>query len=153
MKVHCRMRFQPRQHFWSLVSGRVIQHHVQVSFLVSAVECLKKPQKIRPSVGFGAFPDYRTRSDVQSGIQADQPIAFVIVRLPGRQPRTYRQHRLSAAERLNLSFLIETNNDSVVGRVQVEADNIIDFLFRFRIAAELKCFDPVRFESMRLPDA
>src|SRR5687768_8997511 len=46
MKVDCRMRLQPGQHFWCLMGGGVVQDNVQISSLVPTVESLKKPQKI-----------------------------------------------------------------------------------------------------------
>src|SRR5438105_4919298 len=46
MKVDSWVSFQPRQHGRSLVGGRVVQNHVQISSLVATVEHLKKSEKI-----------------------------------------------------------------------------------------------------------
>jgi hypothetical protein len=153
MKVYCRMGLQPGEHLGCFVCGGVVQDNVQISSLVPPAERLKKPQKIGAGMGCCAFAHDRTGSNVQRGIQADQAIPFVIVCLASRQPGPHGQYRLSPTERLNLSLLVDTENDCIGWRIQIQANNIVDFLFRLRISAELKRFNPVRFESMSLPDA
>jgi hypothetical protein len=69
------------------------------------------------------------------------------------QPGPDGQYRLSSTERLNLNLLVNTENNRIGWRVQIQADNIVDFPFRLRIGVELKRFNPVWFESMSLPDA
>src|SRR5882672_2734170 len=130
MKMYCRMSLQPRQHLWCFVGGGVVQDDVQISSLMPPVERLKKPQKICAGMGCRAFTHDRTGSNVQRGIQADQAISFVIVCLASWQPRPHGQYRLSSIERLNLSLLVDTENDRIGWRVQIQAYNIVDFLFR-----------------------
>src|SRR6476661_2375442 len=117
MKVYGRMGLQPGQHFWGLVSGGVVQDDVQIASLVLTVERLKESQKIGGGMCCRAFTDDRSGSDVQSGIQADQAISFVIVGLAGGQSRPQGQQRLSSTERLNLSLLVDTKHDGIGRRV------------------------------------
>src|SRR2546421_9221564 len=55
MKVNSGMSFQPGQDLRCLMGGGVIQHHMQILFLVPTVEYLKKPQKIRSGMSCRAF--------------------------------------------------------------------------------------------------
>src|SRR5205807_4742499 len=77
--------------------------------------------------------------------------ALVIVCLAGRQPWSQRKHRLSAAEGLDLSFLVDAEDHRVRGGIHVQAHNVVDFLFGLRVIAEFECLDTVRLESMSLP--
>ena len=46
-----------------------------------------------------------------------------------------RQHRVEAVERLNGAFLIDTKHCRVLGRMQVEADDVSGFCLEIRIIA------------------
>src|SRR5206468_9602778 len=108
-----------------------------------AVDHLKESEKIGARMSCGALANNGARGDLQRGVQTRQAVALVIVGLARRQSRSQRQHRLSAAEGLNLSFLTDAEDHGVSGRIHVQADNVIDFFFRLRIIAELECLDTV----------
>jgi len=61
------------------------------------------------------------------------------------------QPRLGAVERLNLALLIDRQDNGVVGRVDVEADNIVQLGRKLRIGGQLELAHPVRLETMSTP--
>ena len=64
-----------------------------------------------------------------------------------------RQRRLRPPERLDPCLLVHRDDDSVVGRVDVEADDIADLQFELRVAGDLERLDPVGFQTVALQDA
>ena len=71
--------------------------------------------------------------DVQRGKQRRRAVPFVVVRPALDLSRSHRQQRLRAVEGLNLRFLIDTEHRRMRGRIQIQADNISDFLHQQRI--------------------
>ena len=67
--------------------------------------------------------------------------------------RLHRQSRLGAVERLDLAFFIDREHHGMVGRIDVEADNILEFVSKFRIVRQLERADAMRRELMGLKDA
>ena len=77
----------------------------------------------------------------------------VVVGLPRRDPRTHRQQGPRAIQRLDLALFIQAENQRVVGRIEIEADNIADLFDKLRVSRQLKCLQPVRLQAERSPDA
>jgi hypothetical protein len=59
---------------------------------------------------------------------------------------------LGAIERLNLALLIDREHDSMVGRVQVEADHITHLFDKEGIGRELETLAAVRLQRKELKD-
>ena len=66
-------------------------------------------------------------------------------------PLLHRQTRLGAIKRLNLALLIDRQDNSVVGRIDVEADDLVQFGGKPRIVGQLELAHPVRLEAMSTP--
>ena len=63
-----------------------------------------------------------------------------------------RQARLGAIERLDLRLLVDRQHDRVLGRGDVEADDILELGGEIGIVGALEGAHPVRLEVVRLPD-
>lgn len=72
--------------------------------------------------------DHRARGRVQRGEQGRRTCADVIMGLALGHRRHHRQHRGRAVQRLDLGLLVHTENQRVIGRVQVEAGDVADLL-------------------------
>ena len=64
----------------------------------------------------------------------------------------HRQPRLGAVKGLDLALFIDRQHQGLVGRIDVEADDILDLGDEVRIARELEGFRQMRLEPMRSPD-
>ena len=60
---------------------------------------------------------------------------------------------MSAIEGLNLTFLVDAQNQGFVGRIEVKAHDIVELLDESLVATEFECFDQMRFQVVLLPDA
>jgi hypothetical protein len=65
----------------------------------------------------------------------------------------HRQHRLATIERLNLRLLVHTQDDCMLGRRNIESDNVAYLGNEVRIGRELERLHPVRLQTEGTPDA
>jgi len=80
-------------------------------------------------------------------------VALVIVRAPLDLPWTHRQQRLRAIEGLDLALLIDADHQRLVGRIEIEPDDVAHLLDELRIGGELERLRPMRLQRERAPDA
>ena len=66
--------------------------------------------------------------------------------------RRHRQHRLLPVQRLDLRFLVYTQDDSPVWRGHVQPDDILHLVYKQRIGGQLERLAPVRLQAERSPD-
>src|SRR5580704_3766664 len=84
----------------------------------------------------------RMRFRVISAVMRHRPAAALL----------HRQPRLGAVKGLDLALFIDRQHQSLVGRIEVEADDILDLGDEVRIARELEGFRQMRLEPVRSPD-
>lgn len=64
-----------------------------------------------------------------------------------------RQSGLGSVECLNLAFLVERQHNGVRGRIDIEPDNIVQFVGELGIVRQLELSETVGLQAMRLPNA
>ena len=90
---------------------------------------------------------------VERGEQRGGAVALVVV---GHRPGAallHRQARLGAVERLDLALLVDREDDGMGGRIDVEADDVLELLGELRVVRQLEGPDAVRRELVGLQDA
>src|SRR5207249_7549597 len=87
------------------------------------------------------------RFHVEGRKQRRRAVAHVVVRAPLDLPGSHRQQWLRAIERLDLGFFVDAKDERVLGRIQVEPDNVPDFVDEERIARELERLRAMRLEA------
>jgi len=90
-----------------------------------------------PVPGF-ALGYYRTSGHVQGGKQCGGAVADVVVSDTLDVAQTHGQQRLGPIQGLDLRFLVNAEQDCLVGRVEVEADDVSYLLNKEGIVAELE---------------
>src|SRR3954465_11065360 len=109
----------------SLMGGVVIHDEMDVEFArhgsLDLVEELAELSSTVPSVAFADNPSSR---DVEGGEQRCGAVPLVVMAPSCRLAGTHRQHRLTAVQRLDLGFLVHTQNNGVLWRRDVKADNV-----------------------------
>ncbi len=79
-------------------------------------------------------------------------MAAVIRGAPLGQSRHHRQNRLRAVERLNLAFLVHTQHQSPIRRIEVQPHHIAYLLVEQRVGGERKGLGTVRLQAKGVPD-
>jgi hypothetical protein len=71
-----------------------------------------------------AFANVVARRNVERCEERGRVVARVVVAAPCGSTGAHWQHGLAAVERLDLGFLVNTQDDGMLGRGDVEADHI-----------------------------
>ena len=79
-------------------------------------------------------------------------VAFVVVRHRSTAAFLQRKARLGAIEGLDLTFLVDAQDQGLVRRIEVEADHIVELLDKVLVPAELEGPDEMGLEVVSLPD-
>lgn len=77
------------------------------------------------------------------------PTPFVFVRLFPTVSLLHRQPRLGSVQGLGLALLIYAQNQSLVRRVQIKTQHILQLLNKMLITVEIKGFDQMGFQIIR----
>jgi hypothetical protein len=93
------------------------------------------------------------RGGIERGVEAGQAIPSVIMRAPLRETGAHRKQRLRAAQGLNLGFLVHAEHDRVRGRVQVQADHVVNLGFHVGVLTKFEGLGAMWLQRMRPPDA
>src|SRR6266446_10209542 len=98
VKLDRGMLGEPGLHRWGRARGRVVEDDVQRPPAVTPGEPLHEVQEVGAGVSWRAAADDTAAGDFEGRIQTREPVAAIVVGLPGRQPRSQRQQRLGATE-------------------------------------------------------
>jgi hypothetical protein len=85
---------------------------------------------------------------VERGKQRRRAVARVVVRAPLDLLGAHRQQGLRAIERLDLRFLVYTEDERVLCRIEVEPDDVPDFVDEEGIPRELECLRASRARGL-----
>jgi hypothetical protein len=125
--------------------------HVELGWDL-AVECLQELFELDRTVAAVQAADDLATGDVQRGVEARCPGAFVVVGGALRHPGKHRQDRGGAVQCLDLGFLVHAEHDRAFGRVQIQADDVADLLDELRVLGELPRVLAMRLKPERPPD-
>ena len=111
---------QPAAGRGGLVGRVVVEDEVHVELggpgLVDGVQELPE---LHGAVAMVELADDRAAFDIERGDERGGPVARVVVGQPLGLPRPHRQHRLGPVERLDLSLLIDAQQQRPLRRIQV----------------------------------
>jgi hypothetical protein len=97
--------------------------------------------------------DHRAVEDVHRGEQLRRSVPLIVVCHRSGAALLQRQSGLRAVQRLNLALLIDRQDDGVRGRIDLEPDDIAQFVDETGIVGELELAHPVRLEAKLASDA
>ena len=145
---------QPGLHLGRLMGGVVIENKVDVArFLHGSVDAAQEAQEIPGTVAWHTLPDDQALFDVQRGEERGGAMALVVMGHRRRTSLLEGQARLRPIKRLNLGFLIDTEHNSAIRRVEVEADDLGDLLLEHRVVRYLEAPHDMRLQPGIGPDA
>ena len=137
-----------------LVSSIVVDDQMEIQIERRAdVDELQEADEFLVPVARHAIADHSAVEHAERGKQCGRAVAFVVVRLASWDSRAQRQQGLSPVQGLNLTFLVYAKHQGLVGRIQVQAHDVVEFLDEPLVAAELERLDQMRFQIVALPDA
>ena len=138
---------------WLLVRGVVV--HAQVHRLAlgrTALDHLEKPQPRLMAMELIGHRQGFAGEHVQGGEQRADAVALVVVRHRLGAPFLHRQAGLGSLQCLNLRFLIAAQNQRVLGRVEVQAHDVVEFLNQARVVGQLEGVHAMGLQAGGTPD-
>ena len=109
--------------------------------------------ELRRAMALMKLRDHLAGLRVERGEQGRRAVALVVVRPAFDLAGLHRQQRLRAVERLDLRLLIDAEHRRMRRRIQIQADDIADFLDEQRIGRQLERLAPMRLQPERVPNA
>src|SRR5208337_1038964 len=94
--------------------------------------------------------DNLTLQITQSGKERDGAVPDII--MGAGVTLLQRKGALCAFKSLALTLLVATEHQSALGRVQVQPDNVPEFLFKVRIIGDLKSLQPMWLNFVMVPN-
>ncbi len=117
-----------------------------------AVDEVQEASELDGPVAFGHVGDDLARCHVERRVEVGGAASHVVMGAPFGEPRTQREHRCGAVERLDLGLLVDAEHEGRVGRVDVEAHDVADLVHEERVGRELEGLDQMRFQPEGPPD-
>ena len=112
---------------------------------------LQEADKFRARVPRRGVAHHFARSGVERGIQRERPVSVVLEAVPFGAPWRQRQDRVEPIERLNRRLFVDAEHHGVLGRIEVQADNIRGLRLELGIGRPHVPFEPMRLQPGMSP--
>ena len=128
--------------------GRIVVNH-QVDLQIGRhlpVDQSQESQEVLMAVALLALGDHPTGGDVQRHEQGGRAMADIIVSVPLDIAETHGQGSLGAVQSLDLGLFVDAQHHRMVGWIQIQADDVSDFLDEEGIVGQLEGLRQVRLD-------
>jgi len=123
----------------------IVNHQVQLQIGgEGSVEPSQELEEFLVAVTGHAVCDDLPGQDMESRKQRGRPVALVIMGQGSTTSLLHGKTGLSALQGLNLTFLVHTQHDRLVRRIEIKSNHIGEFFHKALVAREFKRLDPVR---------
>ena len=145
---------QPGAYLGMFVGSVVVDDEMNVEVGGDAgIQIAQEGKELLMAMARLAFGEDGASGDVEGREQGGGAVANVIVGDALDVPQAHGQHRLSAVQGLNLALFIDTKHQSVIGRVQIQADNVAHLFDEEGIGGDFEAAGAMRLhgESLEQP--
>jgi hypothetical protein len=112
--------------------------HVQV-LRYGLLDLPEETQELLMPVAGLALCDHLSSGHIQRCKQGGGAVTDVVMRHPFHIPQAHGQQRLGPIQGLNLRLFVDAEHHRLVGRVQVQADDVADLFDEERIRRQFEC--------------
>src|SRR5579863_1178219 len=136
VQVKARPFGQPAPDQLGFVGAIVVQDEMDLEFLRHvAVNGVEKLAELARAMAAMQLAQHTATGDIESGKQAGSAVALVIMAAALDLSRTHRQQGRGTVQRLNLALLVYAQHQRTIRRIQVETNNVANFIDKQWIAA------------------
>jgi len=154
MEVNALFAGQPSFDGWMFVRGVVVAN--DVDRLVSrnaAIDLFQEGKPLVVAMPTGRVSQNLAAEIVECGKERYRSVPIVVMGACANVTLPERQAGLSALQGLALALFITTEDDCVMGRVQIKADHVPVFFFKLQIVRQLEASHPVWSNALRCPQS
>ena len=145
----------PKPGFYTrMFVGRVvIRDEVQIEFGRGFdIDLVEEADEFLMPVARHAFADHLAVEHAEGRKQSGRAVALVVVRHRSTATLLQWETGLGAIEGLDLTFLVDAQNEGFVRWIEIESNNIVELLDKVFIAANLEGLDEMGLEVVLLPN-
>src|SRR5688500_5369759 len=99
-----------------------------------------------------ASADHRSVQCVKCRKQRRCPVTLVVMSHGATAARHEWKPRLCSVQRLDLALLVYREHQGVLRRIEIETNDVFQFLCKLRVPAEFEAPRQMRLEAMLFPD-
>ena len=148
-----RMPLDPGFHAWMFMRAVIIHDQMEIEFGRSfVVYFLKESQELLMPMAGHAVSDHLAVEHAQGSKQGGRSMADVIMRHCSTAAFLQGQTGLGSVKGLDLAFLIHTQNQRLVRRIQIQPHDIAQLLDEAFVTAEFEAADQMGLQVVLLPD-
>ena len=145
---------QPGTNFGVLVGAVVVDDQVDVEILRDGLlDLAEEAEELLVPVARPALGQHLPRGNVQSSEQGGGAMADVVVRDPLHVAQAHGQQWLRPVQGLDLRLLVNAEHHRLVGRIQLQADDVAVLLNKEGIRRQLEVLLPVQLHREGLQPA
>src|SRR5271167_4312865 len=149
-----RISFEPSANIGMFVGGVVVDDGVdRLPRRDLSFDDIEETDELLMAMALHVAADHRAVEDVHRGEQRRRSVPLIVMRHGSGAAFLQRQPGLRAVQRLNLALLVDRQDDGVRGRIDIEPDDVAQFVDETRIVGELELAHSVRLEAVLAPDA
>ncbi len=153
VQVKSRMATQPRLHFDLGMCPVVIQYQVQGNTLRELpVQMTQETQELLVPVSWETLSDHPPVQEIESREECCDPVPLVVMSHGSATAFLHGQPGLSALERLNLALFVHAQDNCLVGRIEIESNNISELLGEVGVLGELEPLGAVGLKPVSVPN-
>lgn len=116
------------------------------------LDLLEEADEFLMSMARHAFANHLAVEHAQGRKQGGRAVALVVVCHRPTAALLQRKTGLSAIEGLNLTFLVDAQNEGFLWWIEIESDDIVKLLDKVFVAADLESLDEMGLEVVLPPD-
>ena len=146
--------FEPSSHLGMLVGGVIVDDGVdRLTRGDLLLDDIEEANEFLMAMALHVPADHRAVEDVHRGEQRRRAVPLIVVCHGPGATLLQRQSGLCAVERLNLALFVDRQDDGVGGRIDIEPNDVAQFVDEARVVGQLELAHPVRLQTMGAPDA
>ena len=147
------MAFEPFHDLGVPVSGIIVDNGVDRLVLRNVgLDGVQEADELLMPVSLHAPPDDLAFENVEGGKQCGRAVAFIVVGHRPGAPSLQRQSGLCPIEGLYLALLVDRQNDGVVGRVDIEANDVSPLGGERLVFGQPELAHPMGLQTMAAPN-
>ena len=148
------MTFEPSADVGMLMGGVVVDDGVdRLSYGNLFLDDIEETDELLMAMALHVAADHLAVENVHRGEQGRRAVPLIVVRHGSGATLLERQSGLRAVKRLNLALFVDRQDDGVRGRIDIEPDDVAQFVDEARIVGQLELAHPVRLQTVGAPDA
>ena len=153
MKVEAWVSSQPGFYSRMLVGSIVVDDQMQIEPVgCLRVDLVEETDELLMPMTRHTITDDFAIEHTQAANKVVVPLRYVVRHGPTSALLQWKTG-LSAIESLNLTFLVDTQHQGLVGWIEVKADDIIELLDEMLVTAKLESLGQMRFQPVSIPNA